>query len=71
MHQLTKRLSRKIGLMGPTEEFQSETVKTKTIFLTMQALYTLVTSLPALVLYYRWVGRTPCIIESLFEINLF
>merc|ERR1719427_336702 len=51
MHQLTKRLSRKIGLMGPTEEFQSETVKTKAIFLTMQALYTLVTSLPALVLY--------------------
>ena len=51
MHQLTKRTMRRLGVMGPTEDFDSEQLKSKVIFLLVQGLYSVLVCLPTKWLY--------------------
>ena len=51
MNRLTTMITKKLGILGKDEEFNSETLKCKLIFLTVQAVYTIVASLPTLFLY--------------------
>ena len=51
MHQLVTTLMRRLGVMGPQEVFNADTVKTKLIFLTAQLVYTLITLIPVPLLY--------------------
>ena len=54
MHQLVLGIVRRLDIMGPTETFKPETVKTKIIFVTAQLVYTVTTLLPVPVLYYSY-----------------
>lgn len=51
MHQLVLSIMRRLGVMAGTEEFDSDTVKTKLIFVTAQLVYTLATLAPVPLLY--------------------
>jgi len=51
MHQLTKRVMRRLGVMAPGEDFNSEEWKSKLIFFTTQGLYSILVSLPTMWLY--------------------
>jgi len=51
MNNLVQGLTRKMGIVGPTEEFDPETTKTKAIFLVTQALYTMSTLIATPYLY--------------------
>ena len=54
MNVLAKRVCRATGILGPHEEFQAESWKTKLVFWTGQMLFTLCTLLPAPLLFrYR------------------
>merc|ERR1712029_1327737 len=51
MHLLTKRVMRRIGVLGPKEEFNSEEWKSKIIFFSVQALYSVIVCIPTMWLY--------------------
>ena len=54
MNVLAKRVCRATGILGPHEEFQAESWKTKLVFWTGQMVFTLCTLLPAPLLFrYR------------------
>ena len=49
--KITKKLMRKIGVFRPDEDFDHTTYKTKLIFMGTQFVYTVITFLPACVLF--------------------
>lgn len=51
LHRLVLRLTRATGVLGPEECFDHRSHKTKAIFVATQFVYTLLTCLPALVIY--------------------
>lgn len=51
MHQLSKNLMRKLGVMGKTEDFDSEQLKSKMIFFTVQGVYSVLVCIPTKWLY--------------------
>jgi len=55
MHQLVLGIMRKIGVMEISEEFDSETIKTKLIFVSAQLMYTVVTLMPVKLLYNDYI----------------
>ena len=57
MHQLTKRVMRRLGVMAPVEDFNSEEWKSKLIFFTTQGLYSILVSLPTMWLYSSYSLR--------------
>ena len=57
MHQLTKRVMRRLGVMAPGEDFNSEEWKSKLIFFTTQGLYSILVSLPTMWLYSSYSLR--------------
>ena len=51
LHRLVLKLTRATGVLGPAENFDHRSHKTKAIFVLTQFVYTLLTCLPALVIY--------------------
>ena len=51
MHKLAKNLMRSIGVMGKTEEMDSESLKSKLIFFLVQGVYSVLVCLPTKWLY--------------------
>lgn len=51
MHQLAKKLMRRLGVMGKTEDFDSEQLKSKMIFFTVQGVYSVLVCIPTKWLY--------------------
>eukprot|EP00638_Chattonella_subsalsa_P021193 CAMPEP_0117867954 /NCGR_PEP_ID=MMETSP0950-20121206/8335_1 /TAXON_ID=44440 /ORGANISM="Chattonella subsalsa, Strain CCMP2191" /LENGTH=190 /DNA_ID=CAMNT_0005719715 /DNA_START=337 /DNA_END=910 /DNA_ORIENTATION=- len=58
MHKLVLKVMRRAKLMGPQEEFDSTTVKTKVIFMASQLVYTLVTFTPCIFIYNSFMMHT-------------
>lgn len=54
LHRLVLRLTRATGVLAPDERFDHRTLKTKSIFILTQFIYTLLTCLPALVIYHSF-----------------
>jgi len=54
MHKLTKRVMKRLGIMGPTEEFNSEELKSKIIFYATQGIYSIVVCIPTMWLYSNY-----------------
>ena len=57
MHKLTKRVMKRLGIMGPTEEFNSEELKSKIIFYATQGIYSIVVCIPTMWLYSNYYTR--------------
>jgi len=55
MHQLVLGIMRRLGIMGPSETFQPETLKSKIIFISAQFVYTVTTLLPVKILYNSYL----------------
>ena len=51
MHQLAKKLMRRLGVMGKTEDFDSEQLKSKLIFFSVQGVYSVLVCIPTKWLY--------------------
>jgi len=51
MNQLTTRVTKELGILKEDEEFDSETLKSKLIFLAVQGIYTIVSCLPTVLFY--------------------
>merc|ERR1712241_493736 len=51
MHQLTKRVMRRLGVMAPQEDFDSEQLKSEVIFQIVQGVYSIAVCLPTMWLY--------------------
>ena len=51
MNILTTKVTKALGILKKDESFDSETVKSKLIFFTVQGLYSLLASLPTMFLY--------------------
>jgi len=51
MHKLAKKIMRSIGVMGKTEEMDSEQLKSKLIFFLVQGVYSVIVCLPTKWLY--------------------
>lgn len=65
-NQLTKKICRKIGILGPNEEFDGETKKTKAVFIATQFSYTILTFIPVKFCYeYFWIHAAFLLITSL------
>ena len=57
MHQLTKRVMRRLGVMAPHEDFDSEQLKSKVIFQIVQGVYSIAVCLPTMWLYSSYYLR--------------
>ena len=51
MHQLSKKLMRRLGVLGKTEDFDSEQLKSKLIFFSIQGVYSVLVCIPTKWLY--------------------
>ena len=56
--KFSRGVARRLGIMGPKEEFDPDSTKTKIIFMTVQFVYTLVTILPVPLFYYNFYIHT-------------
>ena len=54
MNNLTKHVTRQLGILAADEDFNSEEMKSKLIFCVVQALYSVVVSIPTLWLYTNY-----------------
>jgi len=54
MNNLTKNVTRQLGILAPDEDFNSEEIKSKLIFCVVQALYSIVVCVPTLWLYTNY-----------------
>lgn len=54
MNQITEKVCKALGIMTKEEVFDSETIKSKLIFLSAQGLFTLFTLFPAYILYSNY-----------------
>lgn len=57
MHQLTKKVMRRLGVMAPQEDFDSEQLKSKVIFQIVQGVYSIAVCLPTMWLYSSYYLR--------------
>ena len=57
MNNLTKKVTRQLGILGPHEDFNSEELKSKLIFCVVQGLYSVTVSIPTLWLYSNYYLR--------------
>lgn len=57
MHQLTKRVCRRLGIFAPDEDFNSEEWKSKIIFFSVQGLYSIIVCIPTRWLYSSYSLR--------------
>ena len=57
---------RKIGVLGPKEEFNSEEWKSKIIFFSVQALYSVIVCIPTMWLYSSYTLRSVSINQEPF-----
>ena len=58
MNNLTKNVTRQLGILAPDEDFNSEEMKSKLIFCVVQALYSIVVCVPTLWLYTNYHLRS-------------
>ena len=68
--KLTRDVMRKVGILGPNESFDSNSYKTKFIFMGTQLFYTILTFLPAYVLFMSEIANLTFII-LLFTFSTF
>lgn len=54
MHKLVLRISRRLGILGAAEVFNSDSVKTKIIFMFSQLVFTVLTLIPVPLLYHSF-----------------
>ena len=57
MNNLTKKVTRQLGILGPDEDFNPEELKSKLIFCVVQGLYSVIVSIPTLWLYSNYYLR--------------
>ena len=57
MHQLVLGLMRRLGVMAPQEDFDSEQLKSKVIFQIVQGVYSIAVCLPTMWLYSSYYLR--------------
>ena len=70
MHQLTKRVMRRLGVMAPQEDFDSEQLKSKVIFQIVQGVYSIAVCLPTMWLYSSYYLRlAEAILIGLWSLN--
>ena len=67
MHQLTKKLMRRFGVLAPAEELDPESIKSKCIFWFIQLLYTILTFVPPAIVFHNYYAHVCYLLYLSFQ----